>query len=242
MPGALKPIPFYGVEEQKNCWLVSLSRNSRRWVKAFAFNMYGGRHLALQAAQAWRDVVVREHPPILRRDKASSCRSDNKTGISGVTCLYRKDGGVERWVAKTQLGREGRILQKSFSVSRYGDRARELAVAERQKQLEQMEGRILRHPAADPGRLPILQAPAVLPVLLREQVVRRDHQSGVVGVSCVRSSDGLVRAWVASTQLAPGRRLTASFSVKTYGEEGARALAIRARRAQLERRRSGIAP
>jgi hypothetical protein len=233
MPRELKPAPFYGLEEQNICWVVRLSRYSKQWVKAFAFSLYGGRERALQAAQAWRDGILRDHPPILRRDKASKIRKNNKSGVSGVVCLYRKDGSIERWLAKTNLAQDGRILQKSFAITRYGDRAKELAIAERQKQLEQMHGRIVQHPAADPEVLPTHPLPAVLPVMRRSQVRRSDHQSGVVGVSAVRSHAGILLAWVASTQLAPGNRLAASFSVEIYGEAGARELAIQERQRQL---------
>jgi hypothetical protein len=240
MAGALKTAALYGIEEQKRCWLVSLTRYTKRWVKSFAFSMYGGREPALLVAQAWRDRIAREHPPILRRDKATTVYRNNKSGIPGVVCLYRKDGSIERWLAKTHLVQEGRILQKSFSVSRYGERAKELAISERQKQLEQMEGRIHKHPATDTSNR-LATEPQLFtarPVLQRVQVIHRNNRSGVAGVSCVRSRDGQPSAWVAKTQLAPGKTLWSQFSIRQFGNEKAKGLAIQERARQLAQRRT----
>ena len=240
MAGTLKPAALYGIEEQKACWVVMLIRYTKRWTRSFAFSMYGGRESALLAAQGWRDQVIREHPSILRRDKATKVYRNNKSGIPGVVCLYRKDGSIERWLAKTHLVREGRILQKSFSIARYGERAKELAIAERQKQLAQMNGRIHRHPAADTTYLRVIdsQAHTARPVLQRAQLLYRNNRSGVPGVSCARSSDGQPCAWVAKTQLAPGKTLWSQFSIRRYGNEKAMELAIQERARQLARRQA----
>ncbi|OJZ14273.1 MAG: hypothetical protein BGP22_06165 [Variovorax sp. 67-131] len=61
------------------------------------------------------------------------------------------DGLPLQWSAHTYIA-PGQLLQKTFSVYRYGDDAQKLAIAERQKQLEQMEGRARLHPVEEQVR------------------------------------------------------------------------------------------
>jgi len=69
----------------------------------------------------------------------------------GVTCVLGPDGLPLQWSAHTYIA-PGQLLQKTFSVYRYGDDAQKLAIAERQKQLEQMEGRARLHPVEEQVR------------------------------------------------------------------------------------------
>lgn len=235
MANSLKPYYRYGISEQERCWLVSLQRYDKRWVKAFAFSIYGGRDQALRAAQAWRDQVMSEHPPMLRRDKAERPRRDNKSGIPGVVSIVGKDGAVERWLAKTYLAREGRVLQKSFRISQYGEDAREMAIAERHRQLDQLHGRLDHHAAFPSQDRPEQTSPPARPMAApRAQFVRKNNRSGYPGVSLARSRDGTPVAWTACTQLGAERRLRARFAIKKYGQELALALAIQERQRQLQ--------
>ena len=61
--------------------------------------------------------------------------------------------------------------------------------------------------------------------------LRSTNTSGIAGVSREHRSDGYVW-WKATTSL-PDRRLSKKFSVKVYGEEGARQKAIEERQRQL---------
>jgi hypothetical protein len=146
-----KDAAMYGIVRQKTYWQVKLERSRQRFGKTFSFARLGGVQEALAQAQAWRDDVVRRHPPVMRQQRANKLRSNNKTGIVGVTCVLGPDGRPLQWSAHTYIGL-GKLLQKTFSVYRYGDDAQKLAIAERQKQLEQMEGRARLHPVEEQVR------------------------------------------------------------------------------------------
>jgi hypothetical protein len=146
-----KDAAMYGIVRQKTCWQVKLERSRQRFGKAFSFAQLGGIQDALEQAQAWRDDIVRQHPPVMRQQRADKLRSNNKTGIAGVTCVLWPDGRPRQWSAHTYIG-PGQLLQKTFSVYRYGEDAQKLAIAERQKQLAQMEGRARLHPVEEQVR------------------------------------------------------------------------------------------
>lgn len=66
-------------------------------------------------------VCVR-HAPVMRQQRANKLRRNNKTGIVGVTCVLGPDGQPLQWSAHTYIA-PGQLLQKTFSVYRYGDDA-----------------------------------------------------------------------------------------------------------------------
>ncbi|PIF77206.1 hypothetical protein CLU95_4379 [Variovorax sp. 54] len=138
--------PMYGIYGYSDYWSVDIRRNKVRMVKAFYFNTHGGRGGALKQAQAYRDELVREHLPVLKREIAQRVRSDNKSGIAGVYFRQEPGGKNPMWIASTRVSPD-KGISKAFSVGRYGSRAKELAIAERQKQLAQMTGYASRHPA-----------------------------------------------------------------------------------------------
>ncbi|GER10246.1 hypothetical protein VHAB30_14020 [Variovorax boronicumulans] len=144
--GTPNPNPMYGIYGYDDYWSVDIRRNKVRMVKAFYFNTHGGREGALAHAQAHRDQFVREHLPVLKREIAQRVRRDNKSGVAGVYFREEPGGKNPMWIAMTRVSPE-KSVSKAFSVGRYGPRARELAIAERQKQLEQMTGYASRHPA-----------------------------------------------------------------------------------------------
>jgi hypothetical protein len=146
-----KDAAMYGIVRQKTYWQVKLERSRQRFGKTFSFAQLGGVQDALVHAQAWRDDIVRQHLPVMRQQRARKLRSNNKTGIAGVTCVLGPDGRPLQWSAHTYIA-PGKLMQKTFSIYRYGDDARKLAIAERQKQLEQMEGRARLHPVEEQVR------------------------------------------------------------------------------------------
>jgi len=146
-----KDASMYGIVRQKTYWQVKLERSRKRFGKTFSFVQLGGIQDALAQAQAWRDDIVRQHPPVMRQQRANKLRRNNKTGIVGVTCVLWPDGRPRQWSAHTYIA-PGKMLQKAFSVYRYGEDAQRLAIAERQKQLEQMEGRARLHPVEEQVR------------------------------------------------------------------------------------------
>lgn len=93
MPKGKRNSPsMYGISETPNHWSVILRRDKKQFSKPFAFSTYGGKRLALVAAQAWRDHIVQAHPQMTKRKRAERLRSTNKTGIAGIRCRLGPDG------------------------------------------------------------------------------------------------------------------------------------------------------
>jgi len=148
LSSGLRNEPMYGINEYRSYWRVKIERRRQRFACTFSFAKLGGRDAALALAQAWRDKIVAAHPPVARQERAQKMRRNNKTGVAGVTCILWPDGRPRQWLAKTSLGR-GNLLQKAFSVYRYGEDAERLAIAERQRQLAQMRGLARIHPVEE---------------------------------------------------------------------------------------------
>ncbi len=138
--------PMYGIGECDSYWRVCLQRNGKHIDKTFSYLKYGGREQALALAAAWRDQVVQEHPQLERRELAQRVRRNNTSGVSGVRCRLGPDGQPILWMAGTRTA-PGEVSQKSFSVTKYGDAAKAMAITERLRQLARLEGRTSRHPA-----------------------------------------------------------------------------------------------
>jgi hypothetical protein len=94
------------------------------------------RHLAQMKGRASRhpaDQIDSDVPPpsveIRHQPRVT------KTGIVGGSRTYSKTGHPQSWQAKTTT--DGKHQIKSFAISEYGEeRAKALAIAERQKQLD----------------------------------------------------------------------------------------------------------
>lgn len=217
-------------------WNVAVKRNGVRFAKPFPFSRFGGEEAALIRARAWRDEIVKAHPPVSRQQRANQLRSTNKTGIPGVICLLSPDGTPRTWVARTQIS-PNKTLQAKFSIARHGPEAKLLAIAARQKQLQQLTGLALVHPAEAAVREtpPKPISPDIPEPLAKAEIVRSTNKSGVPGVRRVEARDRSPAYWGAITASGDGRKSLAKFfSIKTHGEEGAKTLAIAERKKQLE--------
>lgn len=231
--GDRNPDPKYGISDVGRKWVVSLRRNKQRFSKSFSRVTYGSADAALAAAQAWRDETVRLHPTTLKRERAERIIGTNKSGVAGVRCRLGPDGKPQLWMVQTRIGSQ--IRCKSFSVGRYGEQARLHAIAERQKHLDLIEGRISRHPAdqVEPTAAPVPPELWLTKAVSKAEVVRRNNKTGMPGVYCRSASDGQPRAWIARTR-SHGETIYREFRVKEHGEHVARQLAIAERRKQLE--------
>ena len=136
----------YGISALVDRWIVILRRDKKVFQKVFHHDRHGGAQASLLVAQAWRDEIARVHPTAIRRERAQRItRATNPTGIPGVRCRLR-DGLPYLWMAGTVTG-TAQAMRKSFSLSRYGDAARGMAILERQRQrqrqrqLDQLAGR-----------------------------------------------------------------------------------------------------
>lgn len=114
--------------------------------KRFTDAVYGGKDQALKEAKAWRDAIVAECPSLDKRERREILSSINTSGVAGVHKWTVK--GKTYWRAPTKVG--PRVISRVFSIQLYGhDRAFELAVEERERQLDRID-RVDREPIGLP--------------------------------------------------------------------------------------------
>lgn len=231
--GIPNPADMYGISARPWGFEVSLVRNGVRYTRLFGHASYGGPQQALRRAQAWRDTIVKEHPPIARRERAQTLRSNNKTGAPGVSPRLCAQGKPVAWLAKTYLGHE-EVLRTEFELTDWGHAARAQAIGERQRQLARMVGLARLHPAEEAIRKRAPVDEAALPrKRSKSEIVRRNNTSGVSGVQFKTPRAGHPGYWVAITYTAGKGSVSKSFSVRTLGYDTARDMAIAERKKQL---------
>lgn len=232
--GIPNPADMYGISARPWGYEVSLVRNGVRYACLFGYASYGGPRQALRRAQAWRDIIVKEHPPVARKERAQTLRSNNRTGEPGVSSRLSAQGKPVAWLAKTYLGNE-EILRTEFDLADWGHTARTLAIGERQRQLGRMVGLARLHPAEEAirTRLSPDDEAALPPKRSKSEIVRRNNTSGVSGVQFKTPRAGHPGYWVAITYTAGQGSVSRSFSVRTLGYDVARDMAIAEREKQL---------
>jgi len=144
-------LSMYGIvrlpKDSGLAWFVSLRRHRQKYSACFRDKRYGGKDAALSAALAYRDKVVSETQTLTRRQFATIVRVTNISGIPGVRRIQKKPP-YAYWTAETQLP-DGRKLHRTFSVNLLGEEgARQSAIEERLRQLEQVTGLHCFSPAA----------------------------------------------------------------------------------------------
>jgi hypothetical protein len=118
-------------------WVVTFSRHGKMFSKRFYEPKYGGSMRARKAAIAWRDEMLAQIKPMTVVEFSQKIRSNNTSGVPGVTFhkTTRQPEGI--WQAGLTLF-SGKRLRKSFSILLHGERkAYELAVQARQAMLEE---------------------------------------------------------------------------------------------------------
>jgi hypothetical protein len=126
-------------------WVVNFSRNGTMYSKRFYEPMYGGSNKARQAAIAWRDQMLAQIKPMTVVEFSQKVRSNNTSGVPGVTFHKTASQPEGIWQAGLTLG-SGKRLRKSFAVLLHGERqAFELAVQARQAMLEQTKDKPYLH-------------------------------------------------------------------------------------------------
>lgn len=133
---------FENEARRTRAWLVRVQRNSKIISKMFSDGVHGGKRKALQAAISFREQVLAGVPNCeYQMRRRNVVRRNNKSGISGVGRYeVQSDSGHIRsyWLARWDDER-GMCRLRKFSVGRYGERkAKQLAIAERRRQLAQV--------------------------------------------------------------------------------------------------------
>ena len=115
-------------------WVVRLSRQGRGVGTRFFYDhVYCSTEAALQAAKQYRNELLKLYPPLSSRSYREKLPPRNTSGVVGVS---RDNGRTGYWMACTRL-RDGTLLIKRFSVKRHGEEgAKQLAIAERERQLQ----------------------------------------------------------------------------------------------------------
>lgn len=121
-----------------HAWIVQVQRRSNIIIKMFSDSIFGGKQEALSAALEYRELLTMA-PSLAEHNlwHRTIVRRNNTSGIPGVG-LYRRPNGTERWVA-FWIDENGIRKSRSFAVNIHGkQRAKQLAIAERQRQLKRL--------------------------------------------------------------------------------------------------------
>lgn len=118
-------------------WEVRLQRRGDKVQKFFNDRRFGGKRLALKAAQLFRNELESKLKPLSVADRAQSPSVRNQSGTVGVRRHHQVDHRGEYeyhyyyWVAQWTDGL-GHRKTKSFSVEEHGEKkAKQLAIAAR---------------------------------------------------------------------------------------------------------------
>ncbi|MBC7838350.1 MAG: AP2 domain-containing protein [Nitrospiraceae bacterium] len=109
-----------------HCCRVTVQRRKRVFVRDFSDGRHASQQLALQAAQLYRDKLVKAYPPLSKAAYCAIRKKNNRSGISGLTRvdtwqMYR--GRRFRrlyWEAQWPIG-NGKAQHKKFSIPKYGE-------------------------------------------------------------------------------------------------------------------------
>jgi len=92
---------------------------------------------ALEAAKIYRNELLLIYPPAPSRLVRQRLMKNNTSGVAGVNFVHTASG--DYWMAATQL-RGGKTLTARFAVKVYGnDGAKQRAIAERQRHLQEVD-------------------------------------------------------------------------------------------------------
>lgn len=101
-------------------WWVRIRRKAHSCSKLFSDGVYGGTEAAKEAAIAWRDEMLRKHPPV--RVQAAERRDKRvKTGVKGLYVLFpKRTRGSMPAICISILDKRGNHLTRSYSVRKWG--------------------------------------------------------------------------------------------------------------------------
>lgn len=232
---------MYGIYLRSWGFEVSITREGIRHTRQFGKASYGSLEQALLQAQDWRDALVRSMPPIARRERAKKIRANNATGVPGVFLQLSNNGKALAWAARTSIGQD-EMLRVSFTHNLWGDAAQELAIQERNRQLDHMHGLARLHPAEETIRTGAPTDPDAVrsSKRSRSEVLRKSNTSGVSGVHFKAPRPDHPGYWLAITYTAGKGSVSKAFSIKKHGDETARRMAISEREKQLAQKSGDV--
>ena len=131
-------------------WQVAVQRKGKKVRKLFSDSAYGGEAGALHAAQVFRNLFLKENPPLDSAAFAGIKKSHNRSGVVGVsrtidpeTRFLPEMDQKWYWCASwpTDEGPRGRI---KFSIAKWGDdKAFELACKAREEGMKKRTGQFV---------------------------------------------------------------------------------------------------
>ncbi len=95
-----------------HCWRVTVQRRARVFVRDFSDGRLGGSQRAFEAAQLYRDTLIKAHPPLSMPDYCAILKKNNRSGVSGVIRVDRvelNEGRPERKLYWRPSGRSARV-------------------------------------------------------------------------------------------------------------------------------------
>lgn len=234
------------------CFLVVIRRQGMAARRSFLIKASDPDGLmALQAAQAWRDEVLKTLPPMTLRQQRTIVRRNNVSGVPGVCRVNR--GGTVYWTASLDRSGLPRLYAR-FSVKTHGeDGAKQRAIEARHQFLQsQADGFYVRTPLSKAlceqnfGDAEQFTRDA-MPVAWNKQAalhaLGKLRQAGLLKTPAPRielnrreyPSTGPL--WEASVMQPHGERRFCRFKVAKHGEEEAKRLAeaaLKQMRAELQ--------
>lgn len=127
-------------EKHNHGWFIRLTCKGQRYTAFCSDKRCGGKAKGLAKARAIYAKLVKDNPPMTRKEFAQVVRRPNKTGIPGVTRLVKVVRGTKYvfWQA-TWSPEPGVVAKKAFSVDKYGvAKAKALAIRARKAGLAKM--------------------------------------------------------------------------------------------------------
>ena len=108
-------------------WHVTIQRRNKIYTRHFSDARNGGKAAALKAAKAHRDLLLRRHTPLTRREVCLIKKKNNKSGVSGLSRIdvveWRNGYRFHRlyWDVQWPDG-SGKPVHRKFSIRKYGER------------------------------------------------------------------------------------------------------------------------
>jgi hypothetical protein len=113
----IEPTERFPARHPTHGWQVRLRRDGERHTKFFADARHGGRDGALEAAVAYRDLLLAEASDAPPRPR----RAWSNTGVVGLSVREKDEGGEMRpYVQINWIGDDGKRRAASYSVGKWG--------------------------------------------------------------------------------------------------------------------------